>query len=164
MKFTGKHVLVTGASRGIGRAIAMAFAKAGARVAVHYRTGADAAEETLGALPGAGHITLAADVANPADCERLVRETPERLGGLDILVNNAGIYHTRPVLDHDYASWQDDWNAMLATNVTGPANLCFLAAHYMQGARRRAHRQCVLARRVSRRAGIARLRREQGRP
>jgi NAD(P)-dependent dehydrogenase (short-subunit alcohol dehydrogenase family) len=131
LKYTGQHVLITGASRGIGRAIAMAFAAEGARVAVHYRANAKAADDTLVALPGGGHIDVAADVSDPAECERLVRETAERLGGLDVLVNNAGIYETRPVLEHTYAEWQASWRKTLATNLDGPANLCFLAAHYM---------------------------------
>lgn len=129
--FSGQRVLVTGASRGIGRAIAMAFAAEGARVAVHYRSSPEAADETLAALPGGGHIVVRADVADPDDCVRLVRETEERLGGLDVLVNNAGIYETRPVLEQDYAEWQAGWRRTLAANLGGPANLCFLAAHYM---------------------------------
>ncbi|HET7371576.1 MAG TPA: SDR family NAD(P)-dependent oxidoreductase [Gammaproteobacteria bacterium] len=131
MKFTGQHVLITGASRGIGRAIAMAFAAEGARVAVHYRSNAKAADDTLAALPGSGHINIAADVSDPADCERLVREATERLGGLDVLINNAGIFETRPVLDQNYAEWQAGWHKTLTANLDGPANLCFLAAHYM---------------------------------
>ncbi|HET7308379.1 MAG TPA: SDR family NAD(P)-dependent oxidoreductase [Gammaproteobacteria bacterium] len=131
MKFTGQRVLVTGASRGIGRAIAMAFAAEGARVAAHYRANSKAADDTLAALPGGGHINIAADVSDPAECDRLVRETAERLGGLDVLVNNAGVYATRPVLEQTYAEWQIAWSKTLATNLDGPANLCFLAAHYM---------------------------------
>lgn len=131
-KFTGRSVLVTGASRGIGRAIAMAFAAEGARVAVHYRGNAKAADETLAALPGGGHIDVAADVADPAACERLVRDTVERLGSLDVLVNNAGIYETRPVLEQTYDEWRSSWERTLAADLTGPANLSFLAARYMQ--------------------------------
>ncbi|HET6725435.1 MAG TPA: SDR family oxidoreductase [Gammaproteobacteria bacterium] len=131
MKFTDTRVLVTGASRGIGRAVALAFAAEGARVAVHYRSSSAAADDTLTALPGGGHIDIQADVSDPADCERLVRETTDRLGGLDVLVNNAGIYKIRPVLDQTYAEWQSGWSKTLAANLTGPANLCFLAAHYM---------------------------------
>lgn len=132
MRFGGQNVLVTGASRGIGRAIAKAFADKGARVAVHYRSNAEAAAETLAALPGSGHFDIAADVAEPAECERLVHEVVKRLGGLDVLVNNAGIYETRPVLERSYAEWQADWVRTLATNLSGPANLCFLAAKHMQ--------------------------------
>ncbi len=132
MKFSGQNVLVTGASRGIGRAIAQAFADEGARVAVHYRSNVEAAEETLAALPGDGHFCIAADVAEPVECERLLLETTERFGGLDVLVNNAGIYATRPVLERSYDEWRKDWRETIATNLTGPANLCFLAARHMQ--------------------------------
>ncbi len=132
MKFKDQNVLVTGASRGIGRAIAAAFAEQGARVAVHYRNNAAAAEATLSGLPGEGHVTIAADVADAGECGRLIRETTGRLGGLDVLVNNAGIYFTRPVLEQDYAEWRKAWDDTLATNLTGPANLCFLAAQYMK--------------------------------
>ncbi|MGH8128855.1 MAG: SDR family NAD(P)-dependent oxidoreductase [Gammaproteobacteria bacterium] len=132
MRFIDQNILVTGASRGIGRAIAKAFSDEGAHVAVHYRSNARAAENTLAELSGVGHTSIAADVSDPADCERLIHETTERLGGLDVLVNNAGIYATRPVLEQDYGEWQDTWRDMLATNLTGPANLCFLAAQHMQ--------------------------------
>ncbi len=132
MKFSTRNVLVTGASRGIGRAIAMAFANEGAHIAVHYRRNVQAAENTLTALAGDGHCRIAADVSDPAECERLVHETIEHLGGLDILVNNAGIYVTRPVLEQNYDDWQESWRNMLATNLTGPAHLCFLAAQHMQ--------------------------------
>jgi NAD(P)-dependent dehydrogenase (short-subunit alcohol dehydrogenase family) len=131
MSFTGQRVLVTGASRGIGRAIAVAFAAEGARVAVHYRANASAASETLATLAGSGHIDIAADVSAPAECERLVREATGRLGGLDVLVNNAGIYETRPVLEQNYTEWRAGWRETLSANLDGPANLSFLAAHYM---------------------------------
>lgn len=132
MRFENQKVLVTGASRGIGRAIALAFAEEGAQVAVHYRKNRQAAEETLGALPGGGHISIAADVADPDACESLVAHTTERLGGLDVLVNNAGIYITRPILEQDYTDWQKAWEAQIAADLTGPANLCFLAARHMR--------------------------------
>jgi 3-oxoacyl-[acyl-carrier protein] reductase len=132
MRFKEQNVLVTGASRGIGRAIAVAFAGEGAKVAVHYRGNRQAAEQTLGLLPGEGHVTIAADVADPEACERLVAETVDRLGGLDVLVNNAGIYITRPVLEQDYAEWQRAWRDQIAADLTGPANLCFLAAQHMK--------------------------------
>ncbi|MGH8274852.1 MAG: SDR family NAD(P)-dependent oxidoreductase [Gammaproteobacteria bacterium] len=131
-RFSGQNILVTGASRGIGRAIAMAFAEEGARVVVHYRNNAGAAEETLASLAGEGHFTVAADAADPGECEHLIGETTARLGGLDALINNAGIYATRPVLEQSYGEWRDAWRDTLATNLTGPANLCFLAAQHMK--------------------------------
>ena len=132
MKFSGQKVLVTGASRGIGRAIAQAFATEGARVAVHYRSNHKAAEGTLAALAGEGHCLVAADVADPRACERLITETVRNLGGLDVLVNNAGIYITRPIFEQNYGEWQDTWNRQITANLTGPANLCFLAAQHMK--------------------------------
>ena len=132
MRFTEQNVLVTGASRGIGRAIAVAFAEEGAKVAVHYRGNRKAAGETLGLLPGEGHVAIAADVSDPDACEKLVAETVGRLGGLDVLVNNAGIYITRPVLEQDYGEWQRAWRDQIAADLTGPANLCFLAARHMK--------------------------------
>lgn len=132
MRFKDRKVLVTGASRGIGRAIALAFAAEGAKVAVHYRGNREAAGQTLDLLPGDGHVTIAADVSDPDACEKLVTETVDKLGGLDVLVNNAGIYITRPVLEQDYTEWQQAWRDQIAADLTGPANLCFLAAGYMQ--------------------------------
>ncbi len=125
-------MLVTGASRGIGRAIAVAFAAKGARVAVHYRNNTEAAGKTLDLLQGQGHFTVAADVADSVACKRLIAEVVERLGGLDVLVNNAGVYRTRPVQEQTYGEWQDDWRKTLAVNLIGPANLCFLAAQAMR--------------------------------
>ena len=97
MRFDEKRVLVTGASRGIGRAVALQFAGAGARVAVHYQTNQSAAETTLAELPGTGHTLCAGDVADPDAVSQLVAKTVTDLGGLDILVNNAGIFEAHPV-------------------------------------------------------------------
>jgi len=90
VQFDGKKVLITGASRGIGRAIAIGFAAAGARVAVHYRHDHEAGQRTLAALAGEGHVLCAADVADPIATEAMVNAAINELDGLDILVNNAG--------------------------------------------------------------------------
>ena len=85
----GKIAIVTGASRGIGRAIATALAAEGARVALVAR-GADVLEEARASLPGGPHLAVVADVTTPEGAERAVAETRARLGGVDLLVNNVG--------------------------------------------------------------------------
>ncbi|MDX1482775.1 MAG: SDR family oxidoreductase [Woeseiaceae bacterium] len=129
--FAGRRVLVTGASRGIGRAIARGFAEAGAAVAVHYRGNRDAADATLRSLIGDGHIRIAADLADPGAAMALVDETAEQLGGLDIVVNNAGIFIEHRILDCDAGDWQSAWRQILDTNLVGPASVCYAAAGIM---------------------------------
>jgi len=112
----GKRALVTGASRGIGRALAIGLAQAGAAVAVAARS-ADALAETLAQLQGLGAkaVGVAMDVSRAADCTRGTAEAAEALGGLDILVNNAGIEEVRPSLEVDEALW----DRILDTNLKG---------------------------------------------
>ena len=131
MDFTDKAVLVTGASRGIGRAIARQFAGRGARVAVHYRSGRDAAEETLAALPGGTHLVVQADVGDPDAVERMVDAAVAGLGRIDVLVNNAGIYDAHPPADCSYRHWQASWRRTLDTNLLGAANAAWCAARHM---------------------------------
>jgi NAD(P)-dependent dehydrogenase (short-subunit alcohol dehydrogenase family) len=111
----------------------MAFAEKGAVVAVNYRSGAAAAEETLAALSGDGHVALQADVSEPQAVEAMVASAVEALGGLDIVVNNAGIFIDHVVEDVDFDEWQAAWDRVLKTNLVGPANLCFCAAKHMIG-------------------------------
>ena len=131
MGVSEKVVLITGASRGIGRAAAGLFADRGCRVAVHYRRDAGAADETLASLVGDGHRTFACDVSDPQAVARLVEEVTARMGGLDVLVNNAGFREHHIVEDIEYAEWQAAWQKILETNLLGPANLSFCAAKYM---------------------------------
>ena len=131
MDFTGKRVLVTGGSRGIGRAIAAAFAEHGARVAISYRSSRAAAEETLSGLPGGPHIVVRADVTDPAAVERMVGAVVTGLGGLDIVVNNAGIWIDHRLDEVDYEQWQDAWRRVLEANLVGPANVSYCAARHM---------------------------------
>ena len=131
MSKLGRVVLVTGASRGIGREAARLFAAGGARVAVHYRQDADAAAETLASLAGDGHCTVACDVSDAQAVGSLVDEVTTRMGGLDVVVNNAGVGEHHSVEEVDYSQWQAAWERILATNLLGPANLSFCAAKYM---------------------------------
>ena len=132
MRFDEKKVLVTGASRGIGRAIALQFAGTGAQVAVHYQSNLKAAQATLAELPGTGHILCAGDVADPDAAQRLVDEAIYEMGGIDILVNNAGIIEAHPVDEVSYEDWQHHWQRILAVNLVGPANLCWHAVRHMR--------------------------------
>jgi NAD(P)-dependent dehydrogenase (short-subunit alcohol dehydrogenase family) len=129
---TGRAVLVTGASRGIGRAVAVAFAAAGDRVAVHYNAGADAAARTLAALAGTGHVAVQADLADPAAVRSMVDAAAAGLGGLDVLVNNAGTYVEHPIAGVTYDAWQDAWSRTLATNLVGAANACYCALPHLR--------------------------------
>jgi 3-oxoacyl-[acyl-carrier protein] reductase len=123
---------VTGASRGIGRAIAAAFAALGDRVAVHHRDSAGLAEEVLGGLPGTGHVLVQADLADPDAVRVMVDAAHQGLGGLDVLVNNAGVYLAHPVDQVSYQDWQDAWRDTLAINLTGAANAAWCAVQYMR--------------------------------
>ena len=131
LDFSGRAVLVTGASRGIGRACAIAFAARGARVAVHYNRNRSAAEETLASLDGNGHIFVSGDMGNPADVKALIAHTVADLGGLHVLVNNAGVYEDHPIAEVEYATWQQAWAYIIGANLVGAANACYCAARHM---------------------------------
>jgi NAD(P)-dependent dehydrogenase (short-subunit alcohol dehydrogenase family) len=133
MDFTGKHVLITGGSRGIGRACAFAFARRGARVAISYLKNIAAAEETVAKLPGGPHSMVQADVADPESVRRMVATVAESFGALDVVVNNAGIWIQHCLEEVDYDQWQDAWRRVLATNLVGPSNVAYCAARYMIG-------------------------------
>lgn len=117
--------LVTGASRGIGAAIAHALAARGHRVAVHAGRDARAAERVAAGLPGGAHAVVVGDLGDAGTCARVVAETIGALGDLDVLVNNAGMYQAHPIDGTDYVGWQRAWQATLATNLLGPANLAW---------------------------------------
>ena len=128
-----RAVLVTGGSRGIGRAIAEAFAELGNRVAVHHRDSAALAAEVVAGLPGSGHTVVQADLADPEAVREAVDAACETLGGLDVLVNNAGIFTPHPITEVSYAEWQAAWQATLGVNLIGAANVTWCAVQHMLG-------------------------------
>lgn len=131
LDFSGKGVLVTGASRGIGRAIAIGFSERGARVAVHFGVREDEAARTLATLAGRGHMSVGADLADPEAVARMVDTAVEALGRLDVLINNAGVYEMHPVASVTFDRWQEAWRRTLAVNLVGAANASYCAARRM---------------------------------
>ena len=133
---TSRAVLVTGASRGVGRAVAARFAAGGDRVAVHHRDSAPLAEQLVTALPGDGHAVVRGDLADPAAVRAFVDEAADALGGLDVLVNNAGTFGAARghLLDRSYDEWLLSWRHTFEVNLFGAANAAWCAARHMRAA------------------------------
>ena len=117
MRLEGKRALVTGGSRGIGRAIALGLAREGANVAVNYRRSRGDAESAVREIERMGRraVAVQGSTDSRADVERLVAEAHDFLGGLDILVNNAGILKRTPFLEIS----EEEWDAILDVNLKG---------------------------------------------
>lgn len=134
MRCEGKIVLVTGAQRGIGRAVALRFGAEGAHVALNYLDDERAAESAAAEIAGLGRraCAIAADMSKPEEARRLVAEAERRLGPIDVLVNNAGIFPRAPFLELAEA----EWDAVLDTNLKGTFVCAQEAARRMVGAGR----------------------------
>jgi len=132
-RLEGKVALVTGASRGIGAAIAQRLASEGAAVVVNYAGSQAAAEAVVAGIAEAGGraVAIRADVSVPEECTKLVADTVAEFGALDILVNNAGI--TRDGLLVRMSD--EDWDRVIATNLTGVFSMCRAAGKVMMKAR-----------------------------
>lgn len=130
-RLQGKRAIVTGSDQGIGRAIALRFAREGALVAINYRHNEQGGNEVKAQIEGAGGraIVVGADVSTAAGAQQLIGEAIGAFGGLDVLVNNAGIEIQRPFLEIT----EDDWDAVIAVNLKGPFLCTQLAARQMQG-------------------------------
>lgn len=125
-------MLITGASRGIGRETALRMAEAGGRVVVNYCRSAPEAEEVVRQIGGQRAAAVQADISNPADVERLIKTTVETFGRIDIVVNNAAIYADNRFDRDDYDEWIRGWERTFALNVFGAANVAFLAMRTMR--------------------------------
>jgi NAD(P)-dependent dehydrogenase (short-subunit alcohol dehydrogenase family) len=135
MRLGGKVALVTGAQQGIGRAIAVAFAREGADVGVNYLDDRGAAEQVARDVRGAGRraVLVQADVAQPSGIDAMVAQIVGELGGLDVLVNNAGVYPRVPLLEMR----ERDWDLVLDVNLKGGFFCAQAAARAMIAGRRR---------------------------
>jgi len=133
---TNRKILVTGSSRGIGRAVAEAFASAGDRVAIHHRDSPDLAAAVLAGLPGQGHVVVQADIADPDAVQAMVDDAAARLGGIDVLVNNAATYDRagHPIAEVSYQDWQRVWQDTIGLNLIGAANVTWCAVRHMVAA------------------------------
>jgi NAD(P)-dependent dehydrogenase (short-subunit alcohol dehydrogenase family) len=128
-----RKILVTGSSRGIGRAVAEAFARSGDRVAVHHRDNAALAAEVAASLPGDGHVVVQADIADAEAVQAMVDDAAARLGGLNVLVNNAASYGRvpYPIREVSYEQWQRAWRQTIELNLIGAANVTWCAVRHM---------------------------------
>ena len=123
----GKSALVTGSSRGLGAAKAVALAEAGAQVAVHGSENVPEATQRLLTNRVARSIALVGDVSDASDCSTLIDKVVSEFGAIDILVNNAGTIRRAPAADHPI----EDWYKVLETNLTSVFRLTQLAGRHM---------------------------------
>ena len=133
-ELTGRTVLVTGASRGIGRAIAEALGRTGANVVAHYGNDARGAHDAVAAIPDDRRLVLGADLADVEGARRLWREALAWQGHVDVLVNNAAVLLETPLDDTDEA-WDEAWSRTFDVNVRAAASLTRDAVRHFRARR-----------------------------
>jgi NAD(P)-dependent dehydrogenase (short-subunit alcohol dehydrogenase family) len=129
--FKNKTVLITGGSRGIGKATALAFAVQGASVGINFKSNQKAAEETLAQLSGKGHQLFQFDISDQDSQKGLVEDFISTYGQIDVLVNNAGISIEHDIEEVDFKDWSSAFQNTFQTNLFAAANLSFLVAKHM---------------------------------
>jgi len=130
MKLEGKKAIVTGGSRGIGKAIALMYAKEGADILVNYHSNDAAAKETCAEIEALGRkaVAVAADVASYESAQNMVEECVKRLGGVDIVVNNAGVSRPSMLLKMK----EEDWDAIINIHLKAAFNTTQAAGRHMK--------------------------------
>ena len=130
--FTNKTVLVTGGSRGIGRACAQLFAEQNANVIITYRSNHSEADKTLSLLKASGkHHSYQLNIADASSVQQFFQAIEKDNLSLDVLVNNAGVFIEHKIAEVSYEAWQQAWHETINTNLIGVSNLCFFAAKQM---------------------------------
>ncbi|HVK97595.1 MAG TPA: SDR family oxidoreductase [Flavisolibacter sp.] len=132
LDFTNKTVLITGGSRGIGRACAILFSQLNAHVIITYKSNEAEAKKTIGLLHQHGtHSMFQMDISNPTSVEAVFSAITKG-HKVDVLVNNAGVFLEHKIDSVSYDEWQQAWNETISTNLIGVGNLCFFAARHMK--------------------------------
>jgi len=131
MEFKNKSILITGGSRGIGKATAIAFAEKGAKIGINYRTHTEKAQQTLNQLYGNGHQLFQYDISDKENQQVLMDDFIKSYGRIDILINNAGISVEHDIDRVDFEEWSSAFENTFQTNLFAAANLSFLAAKAM---------------------------------
>jgi NAD(P)-dependent dehydrogenase (short-subunit alcohol dehydrogenase family) len=131
LELSGKAVLITGGSRGIGAETARRMAGAGGRVIINYRRSKAEAEALVNEI-GANATAMRADVADPAALETMIDDVVRRFGAIDVLVNNAAVFEYNPFDGDDFAAWQQGWRRTFDLNVFAAANAAWLAMRAMR--------------------------------
>ncbi|MEZ4954844.1 MAG: SDR family oxidoreductase [Saprospiraceae bacterium] len=132
MDFSNKNILVTGGSRGIGKAVSKAFAQLGGKVCINFRQDTEAAKRTVEEMEGSGHFAIKADLSDPEAVQQLMDTIADEFETLDVVVNNAGVYLPHPITECNYKEWQIAWRSTLEVNLISVANICFFAANVMK--------------------------------
>jgi len=129
--FSDKVVLITGGSRGIGRAITKAFAFQKAQCVINYRNDSAAALGIMQELGSENHRAIRADISIPEEAEQLIKTVIAEKGKIDILINNAGTGSHHPIDGISFSEWQQHWDRILKLNLLAGSNLSYLVGQHM---------------------------------
>jgi NAD(P)-dependent dehydrogenase (short-subunit alcohol dehydrogenase family) len=131
MRLDGQNILITGGSRGIGRACAELMAVEGGRIGIHFNENKAAAVKTLAALSGDGHAIFSANLRDAKAVSDMMADAISTLGHIDVVINSAGVYTEHPIETTSEEEWMEQWRNILDINVLGMAQVCYLTGRHM---------------------------------